>query len=491
MGTCGKFMNDIRAALVIDFGTSNVHVSVIDCEDGKTICSHAEKYTMYHPSAQMSVLRPEEVFKASENGVRAVMHLLPADVTLCVVSFSYFGDSIMAVDKDGVPMTDLMLCFDARGVAQVSQLAETLGRRHIELTGEPCTFYSASTKLLWLRENKPQIFETARGYWSIQQYILSRLHLPALCDCTMAARYSLFDNKYSIWSEECLNAVGIDETLLPETVESTQIIGTLCAYGDVKLPRELPVVIGAHDCECGIIGTGAFDAEHRILADITGTYDHMGLICDGYVNPMALQADTLACGARGPFVNSSTCSASFDTAGSALEWFMCEINENTTQDAYREMWQKVKLNGEGRLFVVPDFIDARGKIIGLSISNNKHDLFEAVIEGITFEVKTILDSYMKFWKNSFEVVRIGGGLARAEQWMQLRADIFGRSVECMRNIEVSTVGAAILGAVAAGLYENHEKAAQKMIVVAKSYEPNRIVCERYAEKYKSYLRVKN
>ena len=253
----------------------------------------------------------------------------------------------------------------------------------------------------------------------------------------------------------------------------------------------MKVVIGAHDCECGIIGTGAFDADHKILANITGTYDHMGLICDGYVNPMAVQTNTMACGARGPFSYSSTCSASLDTAGSVLEWFMREIIGDTSQNAYTAMWQKVKLNGDGTVFIVPNFTDSKGKIIGLSISNNKQDLFEALIEGVTFEVKTILNSYMEFWKNSFEVVRVGGGLARAEQWMQLRADMFGRPIECMQNIEVSAVGAAILGAVAAGLYENHMEASKKMIGIERYYEPNLPIYERYEEKYKYYLQIKS
>ncbi len=481
----------VDGVLVVDFGTSGVHVSVINCRGGESVLGFSKKYPLLHPAEGMAELRPQDVWRASQECVARTVEGLPGNVRLRALSFSWFGDSVMAVDGAGEPMTNLLLCFDARGVAEAAEIAAALGPRHAELTGEPCNSSSASSKLLWLKRHMPGVFKGAAKFWSVQQFVLHRLGLEPVCDATMAARFCLFDNRSRRWSPELAGAAGLDLSRLPRVESSGYAAGTIRNYGAVPLPDEVPVMIGAHDCECGILGVGAFGGREDVLADITGTYDHLGFLRRGYLNPLAEDPGAGAYGASGPLEDTSTCSASFDTAGSTLEWFMREVAGDTSPASYDALWASAEFSGSGRLLLCPDFIDSHGRVSGLDISTTRRDLFAAVVEGITFEVRGIFDAFQRLTGGGISVLRVGGGLSRADKWLQLRADVFGCRVERMANPESSSLGAAILGASAAGVYSDAEAAAEGMVFTAGAFVPRPATAARYAGKYESYRKFRD
>ena len=137
----------------------------------------------------------------------------------------------------------------------------------------------------------------------------------------------------------------------------------------------------------------------------------------------------------------------------------------------------------------PHFSGNLGGIYGLGLTKTKEDLFESMIESLTFESRRILEGCKKIKKGSCDKVWVGGGAARSEKWMQLRADIWGCRVERMQNIEVSSVGAALLAAVKVELYQDIKSAARSMLHIRDSYEPSKDISDRYELKYRQYLEL--
>ena len=191
---------------------------------------------------------------------------------------------------------------------------------------------------------------------------------------------------------------------------------------------------------------------------------------------------------NGPFPNTSVCMGAFPTAGATLEWFMREINGDTSPQAYAQYWQNTVFDGTGSLMVLPTLDGNRGVLDGIGVTTGKADIFRAVIEAITFENRRLVEQCRAVKAGGIGRVRIGGGPAKSDQWLQLRSDISGVAVERMSNIEAASLGGAILGAVAVGVYPDIKTAAAQMVHTARVFSPRAEVQDKYEEKYQNYCR---
>ena len=166
---------------------------------------------------------------------------------------------------------------------------------------------------------------------------------------------------------------------------------------------------------------------------------------------------------------------------------MREIIGDTSQESYKKLWESVKFDGKGSVEMVPVFSHNHGSFSNLGLTSTKEDMFKAVIESLTFETRRIVDQCARYKKGSLNSVRIGGGAANSPEWLQLRADITGKTFERMENIEVSSLGAAVLAAVSVSVYRNITDAVAKMVVVKDAFTPNKEVYDRYDSKYQAYV----
>lgn len=476
--------------LVVDFGTSNVHVNVVHVWDGQILYSKSRKYAMLSPKDGYTEINPHELWQASVQCVKEVLDIME-NVELHAITFSYFGDNIMLADSHGAPLTNIILAFDVRGTEEA--LGEFGSRftdeEFIGITGGTCVTFCTGPKLLWFKKHKPELFEKTSYFYTNQQWINQNLGLKPLNDYTMACRKMMFDIKSKEWSKPILSFLGIKAEQLGEVVPSTEIIGHIDKYGEIALPFTLPVIVGSHDCDCGMYGAGAGIPDSGIIGDITGTYDHLGFIEQGFVNAGTENLEAEIFSYCGPLIDTSVCLGAFPTSGAVLEWFMREILDDCSPAAYDMMWKHAEFRGDSSLMFNPHFSGNLGGIYGLGLTKTKEDLFESMIESLTFESRRILEGCKKIKKGSCDKVWVGEGAARSEKWMQLRADIWGCRVERMQNIEVSSVGAALLAAVKVELYQDIKSAARSMLHIRDSYEPSKDISDRYELKYRQYLEL--
>lgn len=486
-----------RSILVVDFGTSNVHINVVDVESGDIPFSTSRKYPMISPQSGYIELDPEEMWKKSEEGVEAIL----SEVTKCnensknqykieALSFSYFGDNIIPVDEKGNAQYHLLQCFDERGKDQAKYLNETLGESVlIQKTGDASEFTSCSSKIRYILEEMKDVSENTKKFYNIQQYILSKLGLPDVNDITMACTKRMVDLKNQTWYEPLVEAVGIKPDQLGKNVLPTEVIGEIENYGQVKFPNKVKVVPGAHDCDCGWLGVGICDEKENVIGNITGTFEHFGYLADGYQNTYADHPEWEMFSYRGPLEDTSVVLTAFDTSGALLEWFMRELNGDTSGEAYKNYWEAAKFDGKNPVKVRPDFSSGQGKIEGLTLGNTKLDIFKAVIESLTFESRIMVELCEQAKQGDVQTVRMGGGHAKSPEWVQFRADVTGKTYECMEQLEVSSVGAAILAAVGVGIYKDASEAIKHMVQIQKVYYPNEEVHELYEDVYQEYLNM--
>lgn len=473
--------------LVVDFGTSNVHGSLVSLENGTILYHCSRKYPMVTTQPGYAELDPEQIWENAQLCVQELMEKKPDNLWLKTMTFSYFGDSLVLVDKRGEPLTNLLLCFDTRGMEEARWLENTLGReRFMALTGGSCYHFATPAKMLWIQRHHPDIYKLAGGFWSVQQYIHHKLGLPPVTDVTMGSRKSMMDITTRKWSPELLAATDTTEKQMGDLVETGDLVGVLTRFGCVRLGGPVQVIAGGHDCDCGLLGVGIHDETQPMVGEITGTYDHVGFLSGKDAN-LALQDDTGTFLSYCAPVEGQTISmSSFPTCGALLEWFMREIVGDTSPAAYERLWSQAQFAGTNPVSMHPDF-STGGGVGPLYLGTTRQQMFEALIESLTYESRRLIDMCRQFKKQEITTVRIGGGPSRSDVWMQLRADILGLRFERMESIECSTLGAALRAAVSTGEYDDMETAVARMIRLKDVFEPNMQRNAVYEQRYRAYL----
>ena len=174
-------------------------------------------------------------------------------------------------------------------------------------------------------------------------------------------------------------------------------------------------------------------------------------------------------------------------AGPNLDWFVNTFYPDEGSKAINRLFGSYTFDGRNNVFLTKGIQTGDGRIQGIHLKATLEDLFKAVIEGVTFPLKGVSDQLTKYNGRSFGCMRIGGGGAKSDQWSQLKADMFGIKVEKVENIEVSSIGAAVMACVSENIYPDLATAMQNLISVNKTFEPHREITQRYQERFEEFL----
>lgn len=479
-----------KIILVVDYGTSNVRVNAVDADNGDIMHSASKKYRIEEKKDGYAEISAEHLWTYSESCMREVAENMGSDEEARAIAFSFFGDNLIPVDREGNALNDCILCTDSRGAEEAEFVNSQIpADEQISVIGDTYMVYKFGAKVLWIKRHMPEIAEKTAFYDSQQQFIFRQLGLRAANDYTMAARKQLCDIQTIRWSDRFMKVFGItEESLGADIIPTGEIVGYVENYGAVKFQKALPVIAGGHDCDLAMIGMGLSHEEQDFIGDITGTFDHVGYLARGAVNLRKERPDTSLCSYSGPLENTSVCLGAFPTAGATLEWYMREINEGTDAADYQKYWSQICFDGQGSTMVYPTLDNNRGRIEGIGVTTTKQDIFKAVIEALTFENRRLIEDCETCKAQEARSVRIGGGAANSDEWLQLRADISGKTIERMKNIQISSLGGAVLAAVRVGIYTDLEEAVRHMVHVKDRFIPNPEVRRKYESKYQIFLR---
>jgi len=462
----------------VDIGTSGTKAIAFSIQ-GRVLSSAYASYPVMVPVPGTHELDPEQLLHAVTDCIHRVMQDMPSSMPLKAVSLSSAMHGLMVVDRLATPLTRLITWADSRSEQYAAGLRTSdkamLIYRH---TGTPIHPMSPLCKIMWLRNESPELFSRAYKFISIKEYLWHRLFGTFCIDYSVASATGLFDIYSLQWFQASLETAGITDQHLSTPVPP----GYMALYSGkasslpLRLAEGTPFVIGANDGCLANLGTAAIAAQ-----DMTITIGTSGAVRMASRQPVEdpearifnyILSENLYI--SGGAINNGTVAVKWFTDqfmpkrdGPSTDFLSC-INEVTD----------IPPGCDGLLFL-PYLLgerapvwDARARAVffGIHPAHGPLHFLRAVLEGICFslyQVARILGQAV----GTPERIYVSGGFIHAPLWPQMLADIFDRELCVTNDADASAIGAAILGMYALGLIENLE-ASKKIIAVQKVYSPN-------------------
>ncbi|WNQ14346.1 gluconokinase [Paenibacillus aurantius] len=451
----------------IDMGTTSTKAVLFE-ENGRMVAKADEEYPLYTPTAAIAEQDPDRIFQAVVHTLKRVVQeggVAPQQVLF--VSFSSAMHSLIAIDGDGRPLTRCITWADNRSAAWSDKLKrEWNGDAVYQRTGTPVHPMSPLTKLIWLREEEPELFARARKFISIKEYVHEKLFGEYVVDHSIASATGLMNLEKLDWDEEALRLAGITPDRLSRLVPTTYALkGLNAVYAEeMGLPEGVPFIVGASDGVLSNLGVNAI--QPGVVAATIGTSGAIRTVIDrpetdpkGRIFCYALTEKQWVIG--GPVNN----------GGILFRWARDEFAASEVETARRlgissydlltQMASRVRPGSDGLLF--HPFLtgeraplwnpSARGSFFGLTMHHGKEHMIRAVLEGVIFNLYTVLLA-MEERMGRPHKIHATGGFARSPLWRQMMADIFDQEVIVPESYESSCLGAAVLGLYAIGAVDS-------------------------------------
>lgn len=482
--------------LGIDLGTSNCKC-VAFREDGEVIVQSNVSYTPYSTQPDWMEMDAEVFWDAFVKTVRTVSAWVDDD-PVTALAISSQGETIIPVDRSGMPVCPALMNADNRAKPQIAALEKRLGRRRIyDITGLPLDTTFGGTKMMWLKENRPDVYARTDKFLSCEDFILMRLGFGTHSSKCLCCRTLLMDVRLRVWSQEMLEATGIDVKKLSTPVSSGELIGRLDAQtaSILGLQEGVGVAAGGHDQCCSILGSGV--TKDNTASDAAGTYEGVSLLTNtADTSDFAFDSGiNTYC----HLFDDQFLSLAFFPSGFAMNWMMDLLRYHAEGISKGELFARLDAEVEKLdekptgLFVLPHFVGscspyydrrATGTIIGLTPNTRPVVLYKAIYESIAYEFATMtrLLSHL----GSYDAVHISGGGSKSDFTLQLRASIAGKKICRSSSSDSVCQGAAMLAGMATGVYRDRDDAVKKAIRLTKSFLPSPDIQTAYQENEKLY-----
>ena len=483
--------------LGLDIGTSSCKGCVFTHE-GHILALASKEYSPYSPQPGMIEMKGETFWEAVVAVIRELTGKVVKD-SIETMTISSHGETFIPVNEAGKPVGPAIMNADNRGIEETKWLERNLGKEKIySITGLPLHPMYGITKILWLKKHRPEIFNAAKRFVSVGDFILQQLGMPPYTDYSLASRVMAFNTRQHKWSDEILEAADLKPDRLSIPLASGQKVGNLCKSMAriLGLGEGTIIGLGGHDQPCGALGAGAINQGD--IVDSAGTYECLTAVENNPFNgPGALKSNlNTYC----HVVPDKYVTLAFFPAGVVLHWFRDEFDDKELEEAIRRDRDPYKLliervpSGPTGIYVLPHFVgsgtpswnpQASGAIIGLKSGMNRYHMLKAILEGIACELKINLDILKEVTDASGCLRTIGGG-AYSPYWLQLRADVTERKVASLRCTEAVCLGAAILAGIAAGVYSDVEEAVNRTVKFDRVYTPDFQRTRQYAKQVARY-----
>jgi xylulokinase len=440
---------------------------------------------------QWAEQRPENWWAASQAAIRGVLAAAGAkgsDVRGIGLSGQMHGLTLLD-EADNVVRPALIWC-DQRSQAQVDWINRKVGKQKVlDCIANPVLTGFTLPKLLWVRDNEPRSFERVRKVLLPKDYVRFRLTGEYASDVSDASGTAMFDVVNRRWSNELVEAVGLDRSILPYVFESQDISGrvTAAVAKATGLDAGTPVVGGGGDQASSAVGNGI--VESGIVSCTIGTSGVVFAHTDEPAYDPQGRVHTFCHAVRGAWHVMGVTQG----AGLSLQWFRNQLAPGMDYDALTAEAAKTSCCSQG-LFWLPYLMGertphldpaARGGWIGMTARHTRADLIRSVLEGVSFSQKDCLD-IIETMGVPVRSARLSGGGARSAFWRQMLADVFGKPVVTLETQEGSAYGAAILALVGTGVFDSVTEACHAVVREVETVCPRPHESQLYARGHEVY-----
>ncbi|MGN6449528.1 MAG: FGGY-family carbohydrate kinase [Brucella intermedia] len=480
--------------LTADGGTESVRARVYDLS-GTCLASAAVPYETKFSSGARAEQNPEDWWSGFVTAARKAIADSSIDPSAIeAITLATTSCTVVALDAGGKPLRPSIIWMDVRATAEADAVLATADIA-LQANGGgrgPVSAEWMIPKALWLARNEPEIFEKADTICEYQDFMTLRLtgeKAASLNNVSLRWHYSTDRGGFPVTLLEKLGLSDLLQKWPSRVVAPGEVIGGLCASAacELGLSQSVKVVQGGADALIGMIGLGV--AKPGQLALITGSSHLQFGVADKPLHAPGIWGSYPDMVYPGRYI----IEGGQTSTGSIIAWLGRLMNGTMDMEALNAKAAALEPGAEGLL--VQDhfqgnrtpYTDAlsRGAIVGLTLAHEPHHIFRAIMEGISFGTRTILDAMAEAGYRGQEIT-VGGGASASPLWLQIHADTAGLPVCVPQSRDAPSVGAAVLAAHGAGHFATIDEGIAAMVKPGKRIEPRPREMALYNEIYQQY-----
>lgn len=474
----------------VDLGTSAVKLLLME-GNGEIKKIVSREYPLSFPHPGWSEQKPENWFAQTMDGLKELLD--GADKSqVAGISFGGQMHGLVILDRDDNVIRPAILWNDGRTTEETDYLNNEIGKDKLSSYTANIAFAGfTAPKILWVRNKEPENFAKIAKIMLPKDYIAYKLSGVHCTDVSDASGMLLLDVKNRKWSEEMLKICDVKEEQLPKLFESYEAVGNILPEiaAELGVPENVRIVAGAGDNAAAAVGTGTVgDGACNISLGTSGTV-FISSSKFGVDDNNALHSFDHADGSfhlMGCMLSAASCN----------KWWEEEIIGTDDFVAEQKAITDDKL-GRNHVYFLPYLMGersphndplARGTFIGMTMDTSRADMTQAVLEGVAFALRDSLEVARSLGIN-LERSKICGGGAKSPLWKKMIANICNIKVDVIESEQGPGMGGAMLAAVACGEYKSVQEAADSIVKVVDTVEPDPGLVKLYEERYQQFKKI--
>lgn len=480
-----------KLLLGIDIGTSACKVAVFD-KKGNVLAQSNQCYKLYYPNPGWVEQNPDEWYESICIAIKDTLqkgNITPSSIAGIGIDGQSW--SAIPVDRDGNCLHNTPIWMDTRARQISTRVTNELGFDTIfQIAGNAFEPAYTTPKILWFKENLPDIYEKTYKFLQSNSYIALKLTGTFTQDKSQGYGLHFFDANTCTYDASLAKDLGISLDKVPDIYDCHSVIGSVTknAASQTGLMEGTPVVAGGLDAACGTLGAGVYKAGQTqeqggqaggMSICLEEALAHPKLILSPHVIPnlWLLQGGSVG-------------------GGGVLKWFKQELAESSSFDELTALASQVPAGSDGVIFL-PYMAgerspiwdpDAKGVYYGLGFDKTKGHMIRACLEGVAYSLEHNLQTAKEVGVEVQELIAMGGA-ANSLLWTQIKSDVTGKVIKVPTSDTATTLGAAILAGVGVGVYEGFEEAVNETIVITRTHIPNMENHKAYQALMEIYLEL--
>jgi len=486
--------------LGIDVGTTGCKAAVFS-EEGRLLASAYKEYDNLRPEPGWAELDAAKVWAKVKKVIGEAASSSASD-PIRALAVSSLGEAVVPVTEDRQMLGPSILNFDVRGEEYLEGLGGVLPNdRLYQINGNTLGNHYGLTKLKWIKEHRPSLYERAHKFLLWGSLVPFMLGAEPIVDYSLANRTLLFDIDREAWSEEILELARLDRAKLADTAPSGTVIGTVSDHiaDELGLPPNVFIVTGAHDQCANAVGCGVIKEGRAVYG--MGTFLCITPVFSKRREPAVMIKQGL--NTEHHAVPGKYVSFIYNQGGSLVKWFRDTFAaaehrqaEEDRGDIYAHLISEIPKEPSD-VMVLPHFtttgppefiLDSCGVIAGLRLETARGDILKGIIEGTTFYLKECVESLPPTGIEITDFRAVGGG-SKSDAWVQVCADILGRPLVRPRITEAGALGAAIIAGVGCEVFSSYEAGVEAMVSLERTFEPDPQKQKLYESRFEKYRRL--
>lgn len=486
----------------IDIGTTNIK-GIVFTREGGVVASVARPTPTHYRGTEIADFHPEEFWGDVTGILQELASRCPHPEEITALAFASFGEAGVAVDGRGEPLAPSIAWFDHRSRDVVEEWRRGIDEYEVfRITGLRVNHIPSLAKILWEKRKVPEVHRRTRNWLFLTSYIILRLTGEYRTDYSLASRSMLFDIRKKRWSERMCELAGIPMDILPPADPSGTPVGPIRKdiARSLGLGDRVTVVLGGHDHPCGAFSAGL--RRRGELLNSSGTADALYALIDPAQIDQRFFHGGVSCGCHVAEGQTYVLGGAH-AAGRLIDWFIehffaaSRMSKAGTYDAVVERASRSPVGSNG-VVVIPHLRGcltphndpvSKGAILGLRSTHTLNDILRALYEGLSLDLRVIVDTYCELTGDPYPEMKYIGGGSRNPFWVQMKADVLERTI-CVNTIhENTTHGAALLAGIGASVYRDVEDAFRTIRSEEIDFLPNPHNAEIYRRIYQEVYRT--